>query len=255
MLRRLLRLLVAATADGTTGLLRCLRSDNVINAKKQTGALDSGLDALLLDSHRFPNAILLHVHQLASIAINTPGAASGISVLGAQLGKHSDRRGTRVLDERARNDFHRFGDCAVRPLRNTLNRLGLLLQSNSNCHFRCTTTRAQTGVPDDVPGDAHGILEVPLNLVQDILRRSTEKNSAGLRILALGQESEVLVANLGNLEETTLGTNIGLGQRLDRVDDGGTCSASNAVIISLADTTQSGDVVLDKVMLGEVYNS
>ena len=43
-------------------------------------------------------------------------------------------------------------------------------------------------------------LEVPLDLVEDVLGGSTKENGAGLRVLAVLDEGEVLVTDLANLQ-------------------------------------------------------
>jgi len=95
-------------------------------------------------------------------------------------------------------------------------------------------------------------LEVALNLVEDVLGGTAEEKGARLGLLALDDERVVLVANLLDVEESALGTDVGLLELLRSVDDGGAASASNAVSVALAGTAKGGDVGLDKVVLGEV---
>lgn len=61
---------------------------------------------------------------------------------------------------------------------------------------------------DDIPCHAHGVVQIPLNLVQDIFGRSTEKDGAGLWILAFGKEGEVFIADLGDLEQAAVRSNV-----------------------------------------------
>ena len=58
----------------------------------------------------------------------------------------------------------------------------------------------QERVDADVSGDVDGVLEVALNLVEDILGGPAEQNGAGLGVLALLDEGEVLVTDLTDLE-------------------------------------------------------
>ncbi len=43
-------------------------------------------------------------------------------------------------------------------------------------------------------------LEVPLDLVEDVLGGSSQEDGAGLRILTVFDEGEILVTDLANLE-------------------------------------------------------
>lgn len=95
-------------------------------------------------------------------------------------------------------------------------------------------------------------MEVALDLVEHVLRRTPEENRAGLGVLALGEEGEVLVANLLDLEEAALRADVGLLDVLDAVDDGGARGAGDAVVVRLSDATESRDVGLDEVMLRKI---
>lgn len=66
---------------------------------------------------------------------------------------------------------------------------------------------------EDVAGRAHGVLQVALDLVQDVLEGTPDLGGAGFdlscfggaaRVLALGEEGEVLVADLLDLEQTVV---------------------------------------------------
>lgn len=51
---------------------------------------------------------------------------------------------------------------------------------------------------DDVPRDGHGVREVPVDLVEDVLGRAAEQDGARLGVLALCQEGEVSVKTSGS---------------------------------------------------------
>src|SRR4051794_12639167 len=165
---------------------------------------DSGLDTLELDSLGLPNTVLLHIDQVARVAVQTPRGVA-LDVLGTQTGKHTDRAGASVLGQCTGNNLHGIGNSLVRPLLDTLNGAGELAELHRDGHFDGTTAGGQTGVEDNVAGNGHGVLQVALNLVQDILGRTAQQNCAGLRVLALAHECEVLVTNLLNLEQTAAG--------------------------------------------------
>jgi hypothetical protein len=83
----------------------------------------------------------------------------------------------------------------------------------------------------DVPRDTHGIVQITLNLIEDIFGRATQKDGTCVRILALGEEGKVLVANLLDVEKTTLGADIRSLDVADIVDDCRTGSAGDAVVV------------------------
>ena len=65
------------------------------------------------------------------------------------------------------------------------------MQANADRHLGCTAAGRKDGVEDDVPRDGHRVREVPVDLVQDVLRRPAQQDRARLRRRALGQEGEV----------------------------------------------------------------
>ena len=96
-------------------------------------------------------------------------------------------------------------------------------------------------------------MQVALNLVQNVLGGSAEQDGASLGVLAFCEVSEVLVTELGDLEQTALGTNVGGGCGEDRVDDGGTGGSCDTVVVCLAYTADSCDVGLNKEMLCKIW--
>ena len=59
----------------------------------------------------------------------------------------------------------------------------------------------QMGIHDDIPGHVHGVLKIPLDLHEDVLAGSPQKDGAGLGALALGEEGEVFISELLDLKE------------------------------------------------------
>lgn len=105
----------------------------------------------------------------------------------------------------------------------------------------------------DIACNAHGILQVSLNLVEHVLGGAAEKDGAGLGVLALGKEGKVLVANLLNLKQTASGANIRILEILYPVNDCGAGGTSYSVVVGLSDSAESCDVGLHEVVLSEVY--
>lgn len=213
--------------------------------------LNCRLDTLELDGLGLPHTVLLHINQLARVTIQTPGGVA-LDVLGAQLGQHANRAGAGVLCQCARNDLHSVRDSLVGPLLDTLDRAGNLTELDRDSHLDGTTTGSKAGVEDHVAGNGHGVLQVTLDLVQDILGGTAQQDSAGLGSRALAHECEILVTNLLNLKETAAGTNVGFLDVVDTVNDSGTSGTGDTVVVGLTDAAESSDVVLDQEVLCEI---
>jgi hypothetical protein len=142
------------------------------------------------------------------------------------------------------------------PLLNTLNFVGVLLKAARKLHLDGTTTGDELGVKHDIASNTEGVVEVALNLVEDILGGTTEKDGASLGALALSHEGEVIVTNLLDFKKTALGTNIRVLKFLRAVDNGGARDTGNTVIIGLTDTTDDCAVsVLEEEVLSSVGNT
>lgn len=174
----------------TSTLSRALGRANLINSQQQASALNSGLDALQLNGLRLPNAILVHVDNLSGVAINTP-AVQTLGVLRPELGEHSDGARTAVLHECSGNNLERLRHGTVRPLLDAFDRLRPLGETNGDGHLSGTTTGGEAGVEEDVACNSHGVVQISLHLIEDVLGRSAEEDGAGLGVLALSKECEV----------------------------------------------------------------
>ena len=65
-------LIATCTAGAHTRRLRSLGTDNVVDAQQQARALHGRLYALQLHGLRLPHAKLLHVDDLAGLAVDAP---------------------------------------------------------------------------------------------------------------------------------------------------------------------------------------
>ena len=106
-----------------------------INKQTNKCYLNGGLVSLLLDGQRLPNAQLIHVHDLASVAVDTPRPIALSGVLSPERRERPYHIGTAVLNQRSRNDLKGPRQRPERPLVHTRDRLGLLLQQLGNLHF------------------------------------------------------------------------------------------------------------------------
>eukprot|EP00967_Tisochrysis_lutea_P095349 scaffold139008_cov35-Tisochrysis_lutea.AAC.3 len=80
-------------------------------------------------------------------------------------------------------------------------------------------------------------------------------DGASLRGLAVNKPREPLVTNLSALEETAARADIFLLNLGGTMDDCGTRSARNAVIVRLSDAADHGDISLHKVVLRKIRDA
>lgn len=173
-------------------------------------------------------------------------------MLGAQVRQHTHRACACILDQCTGDDLQRLGHSLVRPLLHTLDALGLLAQLHRHGHLSSTTTRRQTRVEHDITRNAHGILQVPLDLVENVLRGTAEENGACFGVLALRQEGEILVADFFDLKQTAFRTNVGFLQVFNSVHNGCARGSRNSVVVCLSYTTQGCDVGFHQVVLCKI---
>ena len=70
-----------------------------------------------------------------------------------------------------------------------------------------------------------------------------------MRVLTASEEGVIFVADLGDLEQSALGADVGVLKIFDAVDNVGACSAGDAVVVRLTDTADGGDVGFDEIVL------
>lgn len=104
----------------------------------------------------------------------------------------------------------------------------------------------------NITSHSHSICQISVNLVEDVFRRTSEEDGAGFGVFALGKEGEVFVANLLDLEKSAGSSYIGVLEILDSVDDCCASGSGDSVGIGLADSAESSNIGLQKVMLSEV---
>lgn len=110
-----------------------------------------------------------------------------------QLGQHPDGVTSTVLYQSPGNDLERVRHGPERRSRDTFHRLTLLGERDADRHLGRSTPGCKGGVENDVPCDGHGVGQVSVNLVQDVLGRSSEEDRTSLGGLAFGQKGKVPV--------------------------------------------------------------
>ena len=142
----------------------------------------------------------MHIDDDALLAVDAPRSISDGGVFGSQRRQRPDRVGAAILDERGGNHFQRLGYGLVRPLVDAFHALGFIGDDLRQRHFRCASSRHQRRFHAHVPDDAHRVLQVSLDLVEDIFGSAAEQNGARFGVLAFGDEGEVFVADCIGLD-------------------------------------------------------
>ena len=122
-------------------------------------------------------------------------------MLRAELGEHAHDVRATVLRKGARDHLHRARDRLHRPLSHALRLVGRLHQGLRNRHLGRTASRKQARFEHDVADDLHRILKIALDLVQHVLRATTQQDGARLGVVAFLQEGEVFVAQLAHFKQ------------------------------------------------------
>ena len=100
---------------------------------------------------------------------------------------------TRILHERARDDLERIRDGAKGACLDASHRARASVQADRDGHLDRAAAGHERRVEDDVARDGHGVGQVAVNLVQDVLGWPTEEDGARFGSRAFGQEGEVSV--------------------------------------------------------------
>ena len=183
------------------------------------GYLNSCFVCLKLDGERLPDAELLHVDELALVAVDAPRRIAVHGVLGAQSRERADDVGAAVLNERARNDLEGARERTKRPLMDVRDRLGLVLEQLGDLHLAGAAARHQERLEHDVARHIHGVLEVALDLVEHVLARAAQYDRARLRVGALLDECVVLLADLAYVEEARASADVVLADLVRSTHD------------------------------------
>ena len=158
-----------------------------------------------------------------------------------ELSKRAHNVATRVLYQRPRDNLQRVRNGPIRPRLNPRHAPRLILQSNTNRHLRRTPTRRQRRIENHVPRHAHSISKIPIDLVQNVFGRTAQEDGAGFGRRAFGEEREVLVADLLDVEEPAFRADVRLAQVLDAVHDRTAHGARDAVVVGFAHAAERGD--------------
>mmetsp|Transcript_17104 Transcript_17104/g.49578 ORF Transcript_17104/g.49578 Transcript_17104/m.49578 type:complete len:482 (+) Transcript_17104:407-1852(+) len=234
---------------------------DIVDAEEHARHLDRRLDRLLLHHQRLPDAELTHVREDALLPVDAPGAGAGCArsgrrgrrgVLGAQFRDDAHNVAAAVLCEGARDHLESLRRRLVGPLERPLHALGLLREADAEGHLARAAPRHEHGCLVNVARDAHGVQEVALHLVEHVLGRAAQEDGARLRVLAVHEEGEVLLPDLGHLEEAAARAHVRLFNLLWAVHDGGSAGAGDAVVVRLAHAAEHGDARLDEEVLREV---
>mmetsp|Transcript_26584 Transcript_26584/g.45800 ORF Transcript_26584/g.45800 Transcript_26584/m.45800 type:complete len:342 (+) Transcript_26584:371-1396(+) len=174
--RLLVLVLIVFHCAGALLLLFGDTGHDVVDAEQEARRLDGRFDGLGLDNEGLPHAFLLHVADDALVAVDAPRDVGAAGVLRPEFREDSDDIGATVLGQGPRDNLQRDSNGAVGVLLHTLDRLGFLQQGLRKAHFDGAATWNKSGIEKDVASDSHGVDQVALNFVKDVLTGATEKD-------------------------------------------------------------------------------
>mmetsp|Transcript_76262 Transcript_76262/g.123249 ORF Transcript_76262/g.123249 Transcript_76262/m.123249 type:complete len:388 (+) Transcript_76262:451-1614(+) len=241
---------LAAAAAAT--LLLADAGDDVVDAQQHGRCFHGCPEGLLLHRKGVQDAQGLGVRNNSLLAVDAPAGVAGSGMARPQVSHHPHHVGAAVVRQTARDDLQSLRHRAVGVLAAALDGLGLLFQARGQLHLGGATAWQEPGLHDDVASHVEGVLEVALDLVEHVPGGAPQEHRAGLGILALRQEGEVLLPELLDLEHAALGAHHALGELLRAIANVSTCHTSNAVVVSLADAADAGDTALEQEVLGQV---
>ena len=144
------------------------------------------------------------------------GGADGRKETHAKRGQGADGVPTRILHERAWDDLERIRDGTERARLDARHPARARVQADGDGHLDCAAARHERGVEDDVARDGHGVGQVPVDLVQDVLGRPAEEDRACLWGRAFRQEGEVSVGQIGMGKGCEALWHVEMGERFTR---------------------------------------
>ena len=229
--------------------------DDVVDPQQQNRRFDGGFQDLSLDGEGFPDAVLVHVDDDALFPVDAPRGVAGGGVFGPQRRQRADGVGAAILNQRGGDDFESFSHGFVRPLMDALHALGLVGDDLSERHFGGATTRHQRRFHANVTHNGHGVLQVALDFVENVLGRAAQQDGASFGVFAFEEEGEIFVADFLDLEESGVGADVFLFEFVDAIDDGGAGNAGDAVVVGLLGPSQRSDAGFDQIVLSQVGDS
>jgi hypothetical protein len=129
-------------------------------------------------------------------------------MLSSQFCQNSDNVSTTVLSKGSWDYLKRTCKSLVGPLHNTFDLRSFFLKSAGKFHFKSTTSRGKLGVDNNITSNTKSVLQITFNLVENILRCTSKNDRACVWLFAFSEESEVVIADLFNFKDSTVGSNI-----------------------------------------------
>lgn len=212
----------------------------IVDSEEHATAVDGGLDDLSLDQKWLPNVHFSHVSKDSSVSVNSEEHSILLGVFGSQSGQNSDDIGTAVLSKSSWDSFQSESNSSVWLLLEATHGLGVLIQLVADGHFSGSSSRNHLWASKDVSGNTESIMDVSLHFIKGILRATSEQNGAGRWVLGFNEVGEVLVADLLDLEQAAVISDIALLDLFWSVDDGGSSNSGDSVVVSLSNSKVSG---------------
>src|SRR5260370_7697455 len=86
----------------------------------------------------------------------------------SQLCQESNWITTRILDQCARNNFHRIRNSPDTPCFDALDGPRFRSQPYTHCHLSGPSSWSKTRVEDGITCDRHGVCEISIHFIEDV---------------------------------------------------------------------------------------
>mmetsp|Transcript_60047 Transcript_60047/g.167561 ORF Transcript_60047/g.167561 Transcript_60047/m.167561 type:complete len:258 (+) Transcript_60047:134-907(+) len=216
---------------------------DVVNSQQHCGRLDGCFKRLLLHGECVHDAEGLHVCDDPFVAIDTPiQAATSGGMPCTEVCQHAHDVGTAIVCEATRDHLEGLRHSPVCVLLRALLGFRLFLETGGELHLCGASAGQKPWLQHDVPCDAEGVLQIPLHLVQHILRGTPEDDRACFRIFALRHVGEILVTDLLDAKIAATSPDIRFRQLFRAIGDASATYPCDAVVVGLAHTPNHRDV-------------
>src|SRR5581483_4930622 len=172
----------------------------------------------------------------------------------AQVDEHVDRVEARVLGERAGDDLQRVREGFDGELAAAADAGRVLAQLEGELDLGSAAARDDLAVLDRDRDDADRVFERALDLVHDVLGAAAQEHAHGARVLALGDEGHLVVADLALLHEARV-AKVLLAEVVEVAHDRGAGRLLELLHVALLDAAHGVDASLREEVLREVVDA
>mmetsp|Transcript_54763 Transcript_54763/g.91024 ORF Transcript_54763/g.91024 Transcript_54763/m.91024 type:complete len:479 (-) Transcript_54763:379-1815(-) len=232
------------------------RLDDVVDLQDHLDDLSGEQELLLLGQEGLVDSSLLHVTSGEFKAVDTDAGVLLSDLLGLDRSEGLDGLETRVLGKGHGDDVEGIGKSTDGVLLDGGDLVGLLRDLDGARDLGGTTTIDDAVVADDVAGDAEGIVDAALDLLDDHLVSTTDKDGDGVGVGAvLKEEHAVLGSSEGDLTELSDVAELVSRDLLEAGDDASAGGDGEELELRASDPADGGELVLEEEVVGLVVKA